>query len=68
MYCRITFANNGTTVSLPSKQADANGNATWTWKLQDIGVTEGSWTVTAVATNDDKTVSAVDPMTLEVRP
>jgi cytoskeletal protein RodZ len=67
-YCKITFTNNGAVLSLPSKQADANGNVSWTWKLQDIGLIKGSWTVTAIATNGDKTSSVADPMPLEVQP
>ena len=64
--CKITFTKGETSVSLPSQQADANGNVSWSWKLQDIGLTEGTWTVVATATNGDKSSTTEDPMKLEV--
>ena len=66
--CNITFTKDGKTLSLDNKQADANGSVVWNWNLQDLGFTTGTWTVTAIATNGDKTASTVDSMTLEVQP
>ena len=67
-YCKITFTKDSTTVSLPDKQTDASGNVSWSWKLQDIGLTEGTWSISAVATNGSKTASANDSMALVVGP
>ena len=66
--CYIEFKNGSITKSLESKQTDTNGNVTWNWKLQDVGLTAGSWTVTAVAKNGSLTASSTDPMKLEVKP
>lgn len=66
--CTITFTNESTTLSLPAQKTDQDGNTTWTWKLQEIGLTEGSWTVTATATNGTKSTFSTDPMKLEVAP
>ena len=66
--CYIEFKNGSITKNLEPKQTDTNGSATWNWKLQDIGLTAGSWTVTAVAKNGSLTASATDPMKLEVKP
>lgn len=65
--CAITFTQNGITKSLPAKITDSNGNADWTWKLQDIGLTIGDWSITAVAKSGDATKTADDVMALKVR-
>lgn len=66
--CTISFTNGETTVSLPEKTTDANGNVSWDWKLQDINIGKGSWTVKAVAKNGSKTAESTDPIKLEVGP
>jgi hypothetical protein len=66
--CTLTFTNEATSLSLPAQKTDQNGNTTWTWKLQDIGLTAGSWTVTATAQNGTKSAFSTDPMKLEVAP
>lgn len=66
--CTITFTNGTTEVSLPAQQTDQNGHASWAWKLQDIKLTEGSWSIKATATNGTKSAFADDPMNLEVAP
>lgn len=64
--CKITFTMGSTTVSLPGKTTDSNGSASWNWTPQSIGLTPGSWTVTAVATNGSKSASTVDVNRLTV--
>lgn len=64
--CTIRFTQGATTKSLPSKIASADGNTSWTWTLQEIGLNAGEWSVTAVATNGTKTSSADDALKLVV--
>jgi len=64
--CTIRFTQGAVTKSLPSQIAGADGNMSWTWTLQEVGLTTGEWSVTAVATNGTKTSSADDALKLVV--
>ncbi len=64
--CRIEFKNGTTVKALPTKKADINGNIVWEWKLQDIGISEGIWEITAIASNGNLQSSSKDPMDLIV--
>lgn len=64
--CTIEFTKGDITKTLPKKVADVNGNTSWDWKLQDIGLVVGEWQVTAVASNGDNRVKASDSMPLLV--
>lgn len=64
--CTIEFTRGDTTKSLPKKIADENGNTSWDWKLQDIGLTVGEWQVVAIASNGDNEIKASDSMLLIV--
>lgn len=64
--CKITFTKDGITKELSWQTADANGSAYWNWKLQDIGLTTGSWKVQAIASLNGQTKSASDAMNLVV--
>ncbi|HJP96899.1 MAG TPA: hypothetical protein VJ843_06050 [Candidatus Saccharimonadales bacterium] len=64
--CVISFSKDGVTKSLASETADSGGSAYWDWKLQDIGLTTGSWQITATATLNGQTKSATDALKLEV--
>lgn len=68
--CKITFTNTstGTVKSLPSQTTDAGGSTYWDWKLQDIGLTAGTWKIQAVASYGSQTKTATDIMDLEVKP
>lgn len=66
--CDIEFSMNGVTKSLGSKVADSGGAVYWTWTLQNIGLTQGSWKITAKATLNDQTKSTTDSLNLEVQP
>lgn len=67
--CKITFTNGGTVKSLPEEVTDANGSAYWNrWTLQQYGITQGSWKITAIATLGTQTQSADDQLNLEVAP
>lgn len=58
--CQITFTLGTTTKSLANQTTNNNGSTSWDWTPQSIGLTPGSWQVTAVATNGSKTASTVD--------
>ena len=64
--CSIVFTKDGVTKSLPAQMTDSEGTTYWTWKLQDIGLTAGSWHVEAKATLGSQTKTASDLMNLEV--
>ncbi len=64
--CQIIFTKDGVTKTLPTQATDKGGAAYWTWKLQDIGLTAGSWKVQAKATLGTQTQTADDAATLEV--
>lgn len=65
-YCTITFTNGSKKMSLEKKQTDSNGNASWTWRLQDINLSEGEWTIKAVASNGEFLSYAEDTIKLLV--
>ena len=58
--CQITFTLGDTTKSLASQITNDNGSTSWSWTPQGIGLTPGSWRITAVATNGNKTASSAD--------
>ncbi len=64
--CLIQFTSGGKTVSLPSQKADSNGNTYWTWTLQQVGATSGTWKISAVAVNGTKTSTTNDSLDLVV--
>ncbi|HLB66714.1 MAG TPA: hypothetical protein VJJ78_03935 [Candidatus Saccharimonadales bacterium] len=66
--CNITFTKDNVTKSLGTKVTDNEGVAYWTWKLQDVGLTEGTWQVKALASMSEKTKSAKDAQALVVLP
>lgn len=66
--CQIIFTNGGITKSLPARTTDRGGAAYWDWKLQDIGLTQGSWQVKAVASLDGQKQTGTDPLAIEVGP
>jgi hypothetical protein len=64
--CVIVFTKGSVTKQLPPQQTDLGGAAYWTWKLKDIGVTEGTWKVEAKVTRGSQSQTATDPIMLEV--
>ncbi len=66
--CTISFTNGTTTKSLEKRVTDKGGSVYWTWALKDIGLSTGSWKITATAElNNQKTVTT-DTLPLEVQP
>jgi len=65
--CQIIFTKDGVTKSLAAQTTDKGGATYWNnWKLQDIGLTTGSWHIQAKATLGSQTKTADDAMNLEV--
>jgi hypothetical protein len=66
--CQISFTSGSTVKSLSNQTTDTNGNTSWNWTLQSVGLTAGTWQVTATATNGSKTASTNDVTKLVVSP
>jgi hypothetical protein len=66
--CYIRFTKGNLTRTLPTKTADKNGVALWTWSVKDAKLTQGVWKITAFAELNGQTKSATDAINLEVQP
>jgi hypothetical protein len=66
--CRIEFTKDGVTKTLQDTTADSDGAVYWSWKPQDIGLSEGTWSIKAVATLNGKSLGTDDGRNLEVQP
>lgn len=65
--CQISFTMNGAVHSLSAETTDAGGSAYWNdWTPQSIGLTPGSWQITATVTLGSQTNSTIDPQLLVV--
>lgn len=65
--CTIVFSKDGVTKQLPVQNTDKEGAAYWSWKLQDIGLTTGTWKVQAKAVLGSQTKTTNDALDLEVK-
>ncbi len=66
--CQIFFSDGSITKSLPVQTTDLNGSTYWNnWTPASIGLTQGSWQITAVATINGQSKSTTDPINLEVQ-
>lgn len=66
--CTIVFTKSDVTKSLPAQMTDSGGSTYWTWTLQDIGLTAGTWHVEAKATLGSQTKTTDDLRDLVVSP
>lgn len=68
--CQINFAtNNGMRESLSLETTDRGGSAYWnSWTPASIGMTTGTWQITATSTLDGQVKSTTDSMSLVVSP
>lgn len=64
--CKIAFTSNGVTKSLAPETTDSGGSVYWNWTLQSAGLTQGTWSIEAIATLNDNTKTASDPQNLVV--
>lgn len=61
VYCEIHFTSGSTVKKSPKYKTDGNGSTLWEWTPKKYGLTPGTWKVTAIAINGDKTASANGP-------
>jgi hypothetical protein len=66
--CQITFTKDGVVKSLSAQNTDSNGSVYWDWKLQDVGLTEGTWKIQAIASLNGQSKTAADTLDLVVSP
>ena len=66
--CTIVFTKGTVVKQLPDQKTDLEGAAYWSWNLQDIGLTAGTWKVQAKVTLGNQTKTADDAISLEVSP
>ena len=64
--CFISFTMGNTTKSLSTQTISQTGSAYWSWKLQDVGLTVGTWQIKATSTIDGHTATSVDALNLVV--
>ena len=64
--CEIQFTKDGVTKTLGPNLAGSDGYISWDWKLQDLGLTQGTWTITAVSRLAGQVKSTTDSINLEV--
>lgn len=64
--CSIIFTKDNISKSLIKKKADSNGNVYWDWSLQEIGLTEGTWTIEAKSSLSGTDKSTFDSLTLDI--
>lgn len=66
--CEIRFSKGSEVKILGPNKVGANGSISWDWKLQDLGLTEGTWQIEAIARLGSQSATARDSLPLEVGP
>ncbi len=68
--CIISFSNdNGSTISLAKEVTDPSGAAYWdSWSPKSIGLTSGTWHISAIASLSGQSKSATDSRDMVVMP
>lgn len=64
--CDISFTKDGVTKTLGRKDVNNAGAASWIWTPASIGLTPGSWAITATAQLGGAQAPSKDPINLEV--
>lgn len=64
--CMISFSKLDTNRQLAYQVTDAEGTTYWSWTPKKLGLSSGKWKITATAKLGDKTLTAVDPLELEI--
>jgi hypothetical protein len=64
--CAVVFTKGTISKSLPFQTTDSEGSTYWTWRLQDAGLTVGTWHIKAVAKLNGQVKSTDDAMDLVV--
>ena len=68
--CYIQFSKDGSTKALGSQAVDSSGATYWTWDVSDaktVGLTAGSWQVSAIATLNGQSKTTDDVIPLEIQ-
>jgi cytoskeletal protein RodZ len=65
--CYIQFTMGSTVKKLTAQTTGSNGATYWYWDVKDAGLSQGSWTVTAIASLNGQTKSAADSQPLLVQ-
>ncbi|HEU4966018.1 MAG TPA: hypothetical protein VFT53_00870 [Candidatus Saccharimonadales bacterium] len=66
--CQIIFTNGSVAKSLEAEMTDAGGAVYWAWTPQGVGLTSGTWHITAKAVLGTQTkTTSNDPLTLEIQ-
>jgi hypothetical protein len=66
--CDIIFTKGNETKSLGAQTADREGSVYWSWNVNDLGLSAGTWHVQAKAVLGSQTKTADDATNLEVEP
>lgn len=66
--CYIRFSKGSEVKTLDTQTTDANGSALWSWNIKSSGLSAGTWTVEAVASNNSDSKTATDPINLVISP
>lgn len=65
--CYIKFSKDGVVRNLATQTTDASGVTSWTWDVQQAGLTQGSWQITAIASLGSQTKTTNDSLNLEIQ-
>jgi hypothetical protein len=66
--CQIIFTNGNSTKSLEAEMTDAGGAVYWAWTPAGVGLTPGTWHITAKAVlGAQSKITNNDPLTLEIQ-
>ena len=65
--CYIQFTMSGSVKKLSPQTTGSNGATYWYWDVKDAGLSQGSWTVTAIASLNNQTKTATDSQPLVVQ-
>lgn len=66
--CQIIFTSGSDTKTLPAQMTDLAGETFWNnWAPSDIGLTKGSWRITAIASLNGQTKTASDSRELQIQ-
>jgi cytoskeletal protein RodZ len=66
--CLISFTKGSIVKSLPAQKTDGGGGTYWSWKLQDVGITEGTWHISVKATIGSQSKVTEDSIDMVVSP
>jgi cytoskeletal protein RodZ len=65
--CNIEFSSAGVTKKLTPQLVDGSGSTSWLWRVNDAGLSKGSWQISVTASLSGKTKTTVDKKTLDIK-